>query len=144
MKPLPHHYEIELAGVPTGPAIISAPGLPALLTAPPVEYDGPGDAWSPEHLLLAAVASCFLFSLRAVALASSLDFSSLDLAVAGTVDREAGVVRFTEITLRPRIVLPPGADRDRAMRVLAKSERACLVSSSLAVPLRLEPTVLGA
>ena len=141
MKPLPHRYEVELAGTPAGPTVLGAPGLPALATAPPPEYDGPGDAWSPEHLLLGAVASCFLFALRAVARASSLEFRTLDLTVEGTVDREGGVVRFTEIVLRPRLVLAPGADRDRAQRILDKSERACLVSSSLAVPCRLEPTV---
>jgi uncharacterized OsmC-like protein len=30
-------------------------------------FDGPGDAWSPENLLLAAVQSCFLFTFQAVA-----------------------------------------------------------------------------
>ena len=51
MKPLPHHYENRLTGRPEGYATVSAPGLPDLRLAPPVDFDGPGDAWSPEHLL---------------------------------------------------------------------------------------------
>src|SRR5687767_6001939 len=55
MKALPHHYDAKLRGGPSGYAQLSTGGTPALPTAPPVEFDGPGDAWSPEHLLLASV-----------------------------------------------------------------------------------------
>jgi len=74
MKPLPHDYDVDLTGGPHGYATISAAGLPDLTVAPPREYDGPGDAWSPEHLLLASVSSCFLFTFRAVVRASHADF----------------------------------------------------------------------
>jgi len=53
-----HRYEVHLAGRQSGYAEVDVPGLPVLRTASPPEYDGPGDAWSPEHLLLAAVESC--------------------------------------------------------------------------------------
>jgi organic hydroperoxide reductase OsmC/OhrA len=62
----------------------------------------------------------------------------------GTVDRQDGRVRFTEIVLRPRLTVPPGADRERILRVLEKTERACLVSASLSAPVRLEPEIVGA
>jgi organic hydroperoxide reductase OsmC/OhrA len=62
MKPLPHRYTVRLAGGPGGHATVTADGLPDLRTAPPLDFDGPGDAWSPEHLLLAAVETCFLFT----------------------------------------------------------------------------------
>jgi organic hydroperoxide reductase OsmC/OhrA len=85
------------------------------------------------------VETCFLFTLRAVAKASKIEFLTLDLASEGTVDRREGVTRFTEIVLRPRLTVPPGTDRDRALWVLQKSERTCLVSASLSTPVRLEP-----
>src|SRR6185436_8085874 len=131
MKPLPHHYEVRLSGDPTGYATVSTKGMPELRTAPPLDFDGPGDAWSPEHLLLAAVETCFLFTLRAVARASKLDFRALELDTHGTVDRQDGITRFTEIVLRPRLTVAAGADRARAASVLEKSEKICLVSASL-------------
>ena len=79
MKPLPHRYDVRLTGGPSGYAQLSASGLPQLQTAPPAEYDGPGDAWSPEHLLLAAVQACFLFTLRAIARVAKLEFTALEL-----------------------------------------------------------------
>jgi peroxiredoxin-like protein len=141
MKPLPHRYDVQLTGGPAGYAVVSSIGLPELRTAPPRDYDGPGDAWSPEHLLLAAVQTCFLFTLRAVARASKLEFQALELDAQGTVDRRDGVTRFTEIVLRPRLTVAPGADRARAASVLEKSEKACLVSASLSTPIRLEPEI---
>ena len=85
--------------------------------------------------------TCFLFTLRAVARASKVDFVSLDLAATGTVNRQEGVTRFTEIVLRPRLVIPAGGDPARALHVLEKSEKHCLVSASLSTPIRLEPEI---
>jgi len=142
MKPLPHVYSAKLSMGSNGYGVVSASGLPDLRVAPPQDFDGPGDAWSPEHLLLAAVESCFLFTLEAVARASKLDFTSLSLTAEGTVDRKDGATRFTDIILRPRLTIPADGDRGRALKLLEKSEKACLVSASLLTPIRLEPEVV--
>jgi peroxiredoxin-like protein len=141
MKPLPHRYEVILSGGGEGYAALSAAGLTNLPSAPPLEFGGPGDAWSPEQLLLAAVDSCFLFTLRAVARASGLDFVSLELASEGTVDRQNGGFAFTDIVLRPRLLVRAGTDQERALRVLEKAKKSCLVGASLATPVRLAPEI---
>jgi organic hydroperoxide reductase OsmC/OhrA len=141
MKPLPHRYTVRLAGGPGGHASVRADGLPDLRTAPPLDFDGPGDAWSPEHLLLAAVETCFLFTLRVVARASRVEFITCEVTAEGTVDRVDGATRFTEIVLRPRLRLASGADPNRARRAMEQAEQACLVSASLATPIRIEPEV---
>lgn len=43
MKPLPHQYAVHLDGGTGGYAALSAEGLPNLASAPPPEFDGPGD-----------------------------------------------------------------------------------------------------
>jgi peroxiredoxin-like protein len=142
MKPLPHIYRVHLAGGAGSYAVLSDSGIPELRTAPPADFDGPGDAWSPEHLLLAAVESCFLFTFQAIARASKFVFESLQLSGEGIVDRKDGITRFSAIVLRPTLRLATGNDRDRAMRILEKSEQACLVSASLSTPVRLEPEIV--
>jgi organic hydroperoxide reductase OsmC/OhrA len=142
MKPLPHHYQVALSGESTGYATLSSEGVPPLRSAPPKDFDGPGDAWGPEHLLLAAVETCFMFTFRAVARASQFAFTSLDLSGSGTVDRKDDVTRFTEITLRTRLKLPAGGDPERAKRILEKGKNACLVTASLSVPIRLKTEIL--
>ena len=144
MKPLPHRYDVHLTGGPSGYAQVSTAGVPELRTAPPVDYDGPGDAWSPEHLLLASVQTCFLFTLRAIARLSKIDVIHLELDAAGTVDRQDGVTRFTDIVLRPRLTVRAGTDRERALQLLTKSEKGCLVSASLSTPIRLEAQIVEA
>ena len=143
MKPLPHVYTARLSGGAEGYALVAATGVPELRTAPPADFDGPGDAWSPEQFLMAAVETCLLFTFRAVARASKLEFASFEVSGEGTVDRKDGATRFTQIVLHPRLTLPPGADRARALRVLEKSEKACLISASLSTPVRLEPEIVS-
>jgi peroxiredoxin-like protein len=142
MKPLPHIYRVHLAGEAGAYAVLSDTGLPELRTAPPADFDGPGDAWSPEHLFLAAVESCFLFTFHAIARASRLPYTSLELSGEGIVDRKEGITRFGAIVLRPTLRLAKADDRERAIRILEKSEQACLVSASLSTPIRLEPEVV--
>jgi peroxiredoxin-like protein len=143
MKPLPHRYEVRIAGGPAVYGTLRSPGVPDLATAPPIEFDGPGDAWSPEQLLLAAVGSCFLLTFRAVAQASGLEFTSLAIDAEGIVERAGARLCFSEIVLRPRVVLPAGADTVRVRHALEKAEKSCLVSASLATPVRVEPELAG-
>lgn len=143
MKPLPHRYEARIAGGPEGYATVSCAGVPDLRTAAPLDFDGPGDAWSPEQLLVAAVEACFLLTFRAIAKASRIEFTSLSVHGEGVVDHANGGMRFTEFVLRPRLALPAGVDSVRVRRALEKAERACLVSASLGTPVRLEPELAG-
>jgi peroxiredoxin-like protein len=143
MKPLPHRYDVRIAGGPEGHATLASAGVPDLPTAAPLDFDGPGDAWSPEQLLVAAVEACFLLTFRAVAQASGIEFTSLSVEGEGIVDRTNGGMRFTEIILRPRIALPGGIDVVRVRRALEKAERSCLVAASLSTPIRLEPDLTG-
>ena len=142
MTPFPHRYETHLEAGPSGYAEISSTGLPDLLMEAPADFDGPGDAWSPEHLLLASVEACFLLTFRAVARISKLEFAHLEVDAAGIVDRQDGVTRFVEITLRPKLVVAAGTDRERASRTLQKAEKSCLITASLSTAVRLEPQII--
>lgn len=144
MKPLPHDYDVDLTGGPQGYATISAAGLPDLTVAPPREYDGPGDAWSPEHLLLASVSSCFLFTFRAVAKASHADFLDVDARTCGSVSKVGGVVLFSEIVVRATVTASPGSNIELLRRAIDKTTSHCLVSSSLAAPVRVEAVINAA
>jgi organic hydroperoxide reductase OsmC/OhrA len=131
MQNLPHHYSVT--GI-TGTAAnvdLTSPGLSPIDSAPPAEFGGPGDRWSPETLLVAAVADCFILTFKAIARASKLDWVSLSCDVDGVLDRVDNVTRFTEFTLRVVLEAPQGVDEPKAMKLLEKSERACLITNSL-------------
>jgi peroxiredoxin-like protein len=141
MKPFPHHYEVSAACAPEGEVTLSSAGVEELKSSPPQEFDGPGDRWSPELLLLAALSDCFVLSFRAMAQASRFEWRSLDCRASGTLDRVDGRMRFTSIRLAARLALAAGAREDRAQRLLERAEKGCPIGSSLAVPVELETRI---
>ena len=110
--------------------------------AAPPEFGGEPGLWTPEHFLLAAVASCFIATFRAVANASKLDFQGIEVAADGMIEKESGGFRFTKITLRPTLILYRDDTRELGQRLLEKAERVCLVSRSLSSTIELEPKIL--
>ena len=56
MQAFPHHYKVEASGGPEGDVMLSEENVESIASAPPTEFGGPGDRWSPESLLVAAVA----------------------------------------------------------------------------------------
>lgn len=137
MQEFPHHYDVSAAGAVDGDIDVSARHLPTLHSASPVEFDGPGNRWSPESLLVAAVADCFILTFRAVARASKLPWSSLQCDVTGTLDRVDHVTQFTRFEIQASLDVPPGTDTERARRLLEKAERSCPISNSLTGTIRL-------
>lgn len=131
MQAYPHHYPVRAEAANEGSVRLSAEGLPELSTAPPPQYGGPGGHWAPETLFVAAVADCFILTFRAVAEASKLPWRNIECRAEGTVDRNEGVVQFTELRLHARLSIPADGDGERAERLLDKAKRACLVTNSL-------------
>jgi organic hydroperoxide reductase OsmC/OhrA len=137
MHPFPHHYRIAARGEPTGDIHLNAEGLPTLISAPPRNFGGPGDRWSPEDLLVAAVADCFILSFRAVARAIRMPWSELVVNASGELDRVQAITRFTAVNLDVVLFLAPGVSPVTAREALERAERACLISASLACPVHL-------
>ena len=131
MHPFPHRYVVLAAVRPAGDVPLSADGVRVIESAPPKEFDGPGNQWSPEGLLTAAVADCFVLGFRAIAAASKYAWISLESRTEGTLDRVDGKMRFVRFDTHARLQVPEGADIERAKKLLEKAELTCLVSNSL-------------
>lgn len=144
MHPYPHVYTVNAAAQATGEVALRSAGLGDLPSMPPPEFDGPGGYWSPETLLAAAVADCFVLSFRSVARASKLDWTNLDAGVEAVLERVDGVTRFTRFTTRARLTVPAGTDAARARSLLEKAEKVCLITNSLGGESHLEAEVVGA
>jgi organic hydroperoxide reductase OsmC/OhrA len=141
MQDLPHHYFVSAEGTSAGDVLLDAPRVPVLRSASPAEFGGPGDRWSPETLLLGAVADCFVLTFRAVAQASRLPWSFLRCEGVGTLDRVDRALQFTDVTIQVSLSVPAGVDPYRARRALDKAEQNCLVSNSLKTTIHLEADV---
>lgn len=131
MQEYPHLYVATARGTGEGIIDTGSPGLESIGVMPPAEFDGPGDKWSPETMLVASVANCFILTFRAVARASKFDWDSLDVSVTGVLNRVERITRFTEFQIKVTLRLPTGADWHKAHRIAEKSESVCLVTNSL-------------
>jgi organic hydroperoxide reductase OsmC/OhrA len=131
MHPFPHRYVVSAAASPAGHIVLSSAGLTQLPTAAPAEFDGPGNQWSPETLLVAAVADCFALTFRGIAKVSNLNWSSLSCEVDGTLERPERVTRFTQFTIHATLVIPDERQAQQARRILVRAEETCLITRSL-------------
>jgi organic hydroperoxide reductase OsmC/OhrA len=131
MQELPHRYAVSASAGAEGEVRLEAAGLDPLATAPPAEFGGPGDRWSPETLLVGSVADCFVLTFRAIARASKLPWVSLRCGVEGTLERVERVTQFTGFRVRASLRVPPGVDADKARRLLERAEQTCLITNSL-------------
>jgi organic hydroperoxide reductase OsmC/OhrA len=76
MQAFPHRYAVATSAEPAGDVVLRSDGLEPLPTAAPAEFGGPGNRWSPETMLVGAVANCFVLTFRAIASASKLQWST--------------------------------------------------------------------
>jgi organic hydroperoxide reductase OsmC/OhrA len=132
MQPLPHRYAVTAVTQTDADVMLESDRLPPLRSAAPSEFGGPGDLWSPETLLVAAVADCYALTFRGIASRSKLQWTSLVCHVVGTLDRVEHVTRFVEFHLQVRLQVPEGTSEDQARRLLVKAEETCLITRSLA------------
>jgi len=109
-------------------------------SAPP-EFGGEPGVWTPEHFLLAAVASCYVATFQGVARNSKLDFQGIEVSVEGVIEKDSGGLRFTKLTLAPTLIIFDEEERARALRLLEKSEKVCLIARSLSSEIRLESKI---
>ena len=136
MQEFPHRYSVAALANAEGNVALESSRLP-----PPVQFGGPGDQWSPETLLVAAVADCFVLNFQAIARASKLSWISLRCDVEGILDRVERVSQFTEFRIRASLEVPAGTNVEQAKRQMARAEQTCLITNSLKSASHLEAEV---
>jgi peroxiredoxin-like protein len=133
MQELPHSYSVMVEGEPEGSLSAANEHLPTIKVAAPAAFDGPGDQWSPEELLMAAIANCLVLSFRAIARASKLEWTSIACEANGELERLDRKMLFTRVVSRVSLRIPSAEHKEKAEKLLHKAEETCLVSNSMAV-----------
>jgi len=141
LQEYPHHYIASAVARTDSNVQLASPGLENIESAGPAEFGGPGNLWSPETLLVAAVADCFILSFRAIARASKFDWISISCDVVGTLERVEKVTRFTKFNFRVTLEIPGEMKEARALRFLEKAEHSCLITNSMTSQTYLEADI---
>jgi len=109
-------------------------------TAPP-EFGGVQGRWTPEALLLCAIASCYTTTFRALAEYSKFEYTDLEVEAQGAIRKADSGYEFGEIMIRPKLTISSEEEQPRALRLLEKTKNLCLVSRALSVTQIFEPRV---
>jgi len=136
-----HFYETEVEWTSARRASLRSAERPVIQVAPPPEFKGEAGMWTPEHLYVASVNTCFVMTFLAIAELSELDFASFASKASGKLEKVDYGHRITEVVLNPTITVRHHRDVERALRLLNKAERNCLITDSIKTAVRIEPEI---
>ncbi len=108
------------------------------VTAAP-EYRGDPGRINPEEMLVAALASCQMLTFLGIASMSKVEVLEYRDEALGKVEKVDGKFRMIRVVLKPRIVLGPGANRDRAAGLVTKAHEQCFIANSVTTEVVVEP-----
>jgi len=127
----PHFYSARAEAKANQDVVVTSGGVPSLTTAPPPEFGGPGNRWSPETLTVAAVADCLGLTFKAVAHNVSFAYTKFSCDVQGQLDRKDRVTSFTNFRVNVHLALPPESPVEEARRLIDMARHHCLITNSL-------------
>ncbi|MEK6780557.1 MAG: OsmC family protein [Bacteroidota bacterium] len=146
----PHFYHVDINWNKERKGMMCSPELNSVsngtggcieVATPPEFPKGIPGIWSPEHLFTAAVSSCLMTTFLSIAENSKLEFTAFRCESEGKLEQVEGKFIMSEVILKPTVTILHENDRDRAVRVLQKSESACLISNSIRSKVILKPVI---
>ncbi|HYT55743.1 MAG TPA: OsmC family protein [Verrucomicrobiae bacterium] len=142
IEPKVFYYETEIDWTKEKEGQIKGPTLPAVNVGAPPEFKGRQGQWTPEHLFVASLNTCFMLTLLAIAENSKLPLVSFCSAAKGKLEKVPGAgYQITEVIIKPRVVIASVEDLERIPRVLEKAKENCFVSNSIKSAIKIEPEI---
>lgn len=121
---------------------IAADGRPAINGSSDPAFRGDKTRWNPELELLAALSQCHLLSYLHVCTTAGVVVTAYEDSPYGTMaETEDGGGRFTEVVLRPRVMVADEAMAAKAQELHEEASEKCFIASSVNFPVRHEPSV---
>lgn len=145
-----HYYNVDIwwrqdrKGMMCSPEIaqsLSADNGCIEIATPPEFPKGIAGIWSPEHLFTAAVSSCLMTTFLSIAENTRLQFTEFNCKSKGKLEKVDGKFMMTEVLLEPSVTIVNHKDREKAERVIRKSEAVCLISNSIKSRVIISPVI---
>jgi organic hydroperoxide reductase OsmC/OhrA len=106
------------------------------------ELGGLEGRWTPEQLLLCALAGCFTTTFHDVARSAKFEYTDLEVEIEGCVRRNRSTgCNFSEILIRPRLTVHSQDLCEAGLALLHRTKSLCMISRAITVPQTLEPRV---
>lgn len=149
-----HRYQLQLhwSGGAKGPATsyanysreyrVEFAGKPTLVGSADPSFRGDATLHNPEEMLLAALSACHMLSYLALCVFSRISVISYEDAASGVMTEIAPKkTAFTEVTLRPRVIIAAGSDAAKAKALHHQAHELCFIANSVNFPVLNEPEI---
>lgn len=142
--PFPHHYEVSLIWKGGETSELSSGPRPVLPGGPPAQFDGTDETrWSPEHLVLAALAQCLMLTWISLNKRSQIPLKGWESKGESVLEKTKEGLVFTSFKLS--VTLKTDPERvDEARRLLDSAKKYCIIANSLKTAPTLEAIVVPA
>lgn len=143
IEKITHTYDVNLTwdGEQEQALLRAGNRMPILVSAPP-EFHGSDTVWSPEHLILASLTSCYVTTF--MYFAKLLKVKVRDLKVSSKVEIEKegkGMFEAKKFILHPSIDFVNDPGSHIVENLLDKAKRYCIVSNSVKAEVIVEPSI---
>ena len=121
--------------------VVEVPGKPPLPGSADKVFRGDSTRHNPEDLLVMSLSACHLLPYLAEAARAGVLVVAYSDEASGTMQMHEGRMRFTDVSLRPQVVIAAGSDAALAMRLHEKAHEHCFIANSVNFPVTCDARV---
>ena len=137
-------FQVQLNWLWKQRGILTAPDVKGSIhVATPPAFGGEAGEWSPEHLFLSSLSSCFMATYLVFSKKSGFEISRFECESIGQIELVEGSYRFTTINVYPKIHVKDESLRAMAEMALDKTQKHCLISNSMSADILYHCEVLS-
>ncbi len=138
-----HHFSAKLAwtGAAKGSTssyesysrdyVVEVPGKPPLAGSADQVFRGDASRHNPEDLLVMSLSACHMLSYLAEAARAGVHVVAYSDEAGGAMQMRDGKMRFTDVGLRPQVVIAAGSDVALAERLHRQAHEHCFIANSV-------------
>lgn len=138
-----HHYEVNIKWNEGRIGELSSPVLNKTIecATPPEFPNGVPGIWSPEHLFVASINSCYMATFLAIADNFKVAIKNFSCNTLAKLEMSEGKYWITQAEMFPDVQLQNSEDTEKAYRILEKAKTGCLVTNSMKTEIILTPNI---
>jgi organic hydroperoxide reductase OsmC/OhrA len=138
------HYEVKTTWKEGRVGEINCTILNSVIevATPPEFAKGVAGLWSPEHLVAAAVSSCFMTTFLAIAEKIRLKFFRFECVATLFLERNGGRLNAIQIIIHPTITLANSRESGKGLKALDFTAKNCIISSILKPEIAIMPQII--
>ena len=140
-KPIIFSTDLHWSGDKKGIASLISARNSIRVSTPP-EIGGPEGDWSPEHLFLSSITSCFMGTYLVFVDKMKIEHTGFECTATGQVELVDGKYKFTYIHLYPKAFVGNSADLEKAQVAMEKTKKYCLIFNSINAEIVQHPEVM--